>query len=241
MNSIVVQNIKYLKSLPTQFPQCRFNYSRNKMGASSSALKGRMTHISSRRDPHISIPFDADDLSRCLWWIIDNPAYWGQANFLSISAASPEWKGIIVWLIPLIQKLMMTVTWIEEPALSKWVRQIMNDSVDPPPHQNMEEAREVIEVLKHQTNDNQVSFLEITQKKLEENSPNPTTLWWHTFQTKRSKLTNDLITIASQDEGNFSIVAKKDKNCIQVLLQEQNRWITKITYSPIKIYIYLQK
>ena len=245
MDLIVSRNIKFLNSLvlPGQdnivFPESRFNYNRNKMGMSAYSLQGRMTHLSTQRDPHIWSPFDADDLSRCLWWIIDNPVHWEIKNFLSVASASPQWKGIILWFIPLVQELMMAPT-REEPDLSKWIRQIMNDSIDPPPHRNMEEAQNLIEILKSQYNDGPTSFLEIRQ-----HNPNPSagehTKLWQNFKTKPQKLTNDLVTLASTDKRNFYIVAKKNQNEIQVLLQEKNRWIRKITYAPTKISIYLQQ
>jgi hypothetical protein len=170
-----------------------------------------------------------------LWWIIDNPAYWKTANFISIAAAGPEWKGLIVWLIPLVRELMMRPTLVE-PRLSTWIRQIMNDSVDPPPHRHMEEAQQLIDSLKSRYTGGPTLFLEIRPA-----SPGNYTKLWPNFKTKPQQLTNDLITLASKDPGNFYIVAKKNQNEIQVLLQEHNRWVTKITYAPIQISIYLQK
>jgi len=255
MDPFISQNLTFLKSLPSVFPQSRFNYNRNKMGRSSCSLQGRMTHISTRRDPHIYPPFDADDLSRCVWWIIDNPAYWGKENFLSLATASPEWKGIIIWLIPLIQELMMTPT-REEPDLSKWIRQIMNDSIDPPPHQNMEEAIELVVALKSQYNDLSLaqelnpdlycSSLKISRQKLDPGEAADDILggnnlvrqqqFWKNFQSTPQKLTNDLITICSQNKGKFRIVASKNPAKglkIHILLDQMNRWTTKITYTPI--------
>ena len=243
MDLIVSQNIKFLRSLscPGQekivFPHSMFNYNRNKTGRSSYSLQRRMTHISTKRDPYIYFPFDADDLSRCLWWIIDNPAYWETVSFVSIAAASPEWKGLIVWFIPLVRELMIAPTLVE-PSLSTWVRQIMNDSVDPLPRRNMEEARQFIESLKNQyTDTGRASFLEIRHDSPKV-VPGKSTKLWANFKTKPQKLTNDLVTLASRDLGNFYIVAQKNQNEIQVLLQENNRWVTKITYAPIQTNIY---
>jgi len=134
MDTIAAKNIKFLRSLPVPiaFPRTLFNSNRTQRGRASSSLRRRMTRFTTKRDPYVYPPFDADDLSRCLWWIIDNPAYWKTANFISIAAAGPEWKGLIVWLIPLVRELMMRPTLVE-PRLSTWIRQIMNDSVDPPP------------------------------------------------------------------------------------------------------------
>lgn len=253
MESIVSQNIEFLKTLPrvhrNQFPQSRFNYTRNKMGVSSQSLQMLMTNRTSggRRSPDVSghwqemlwHPFDAEDLSRCLWYIISTPEVWGIKNFLSVSAASPQWKGIIVHLIPLIQELMMTPT-LEEPALSARIRQIMNDSIDPPPHRNMEEAQKLIEDLKTQTSaEGTTSFFEIRKT-----GKSPTAsrakclgmLEWQNFSSTPQKLTNDLITLASRDKGHFYIVASKTENEVQVLLKK-NRWITKITYSPVTMRI----
>ena len=281
MESIVSQNIDFLKTLRrvhrNQFPQSRFNYTRTKMGASSQSLQMLMTNRTSRgrRSPDVSghwqemlwHPFDAEDLSRCLWYIIFTPEVWGIENFLSVSAASPQWKGIIVHLIPLIQELMMTPT-LEEPALSARIRQIMNNSIDPPPHRNMEEAQKLIEDLKTQTSDSvtangvsdsvtangvsdsvtangvsdegTTSFFEIRKT-----GKSPTAsgrakclgmLGWQNFSSTPQKLTNDLITLASRDKGHFYIVASKTENEVQVLLKK-NRWITKITYSPVTMRI----
>ena len=254
MESIVSQNIDFLKTLRrvhrNQFPQSRFNYTRNKMGVSSQSLQMLMTNRTSRgrRSPDVSghwqemlwHPFDAEDLSRCLWYIIFTPEVWGIENFLSVSAASPQWKGIIVHLIPLIQELMMTPT-LEEPALSARIRQIMNNSIDPPPHRNMEEAQKLIEDLKTQTSaEGTTSFFEIRKT-----GKSPTAsgrakclgmLGWKNFSSTPQKLTNDLITLASRDKGHFYIVASKTENEVQVLLKK-NRWITKITYSPVTMRI----
>ena len=242
---IVSRTIKFLNSLvlPGQdkivFPRSRFNYNRNKMGLSACSLQRRMTHLSIQRDPHIKFPFDADDLSRCLWWLIDNPFHWEIADFLSIAAASPQWKGIIVKLIPLVQELMMTPT-REEPELSKWIRQIMNDSIDPPPHRNIEEARQILETLKRQENDKATS-LEIRQLNHYPFVYEEHMKLWRDFKTRPQKLTNDLITLASKDKRSFYIVASKHSGHVQVLLQKNNRWISKITWAPIFLRIYLVK
>ncbi len=226
MDSNISQTISFLKSFPNKkFPHSRFNYNRNKMGRSSGSLQWRMTHISSHRDPYVYFPFDADDLSRCLWWIIDNPVYWKKENFLSIANANPEWKGIIVWLIPLIQELMMTPT-REEPDLSKWIRQIMNDSIDPPPHHNMEEAAELVAALKRQYTGSPTSL------KISSDGSRV----WKNFQSDPQKLTNDLVTIASKHKGRFRIVAKNKKE-LQILFEQNNRWTTKITYAPVVVTI----
>ena len=244
MDPIISQNIFFLKSLPNLFPQSRFNYNRNKMGRSAHSLQRRMAHISFHHSRAYS-PFDADDLSRCLWWIIDNPVYWKKENFLSIGHASPEWKGIIVWLIPLIQELMMTPT-REEPDLSKWIRQIMNDFIDPPPHQNTEEATELVAALKIQYNndlelypDLYCSSLKISrppgETRFDEDVLSESSQVWENFQSDPQKLTNDLITIASRNKGKLRIVASKNKTEVQVLLEQNNRWTTKITYAPLTV------
>ena len=243
---IVSRNIKFLRSLllPGQenivFPRSRFNYTRNKMGMSASSLQRRMTPpLSTQRDPHINFPFDADDLSRCLWWILDNPVHWEIENFLSIASASPQWKGIIVKLIPLVQELMMTPN-REEPELSKWIRQIMNDSIDPPPHHNMEEAQQILGTLKCQEND-KPTLLEIRQPNTFPFVYKEHTKLWQDFKTRPQKLTNDLITLASKDKSDFYIVASKHSGHVQVLLQTNNRWINKITWAPIYLRISLVK
>ena len=245
MDSVISQIIPFLKSLPPLFPQSRFNYNRNKMGRSAHSLQGRMARISSHHRSKAYSPFDADDLSRCLWWIIDNPVYWKKENFLSIGHASPEWKGIIVWLIPLIQELMMTPT-REEPDLSKWIRQIMNDFIDPPPHQNTEEATELVAALKIQYNndlelypDLYCSSLKISrppgETRFDEDVLSESSQVWENFQSDPQKLTNDLITIASRNKGKLRIVVSKNKKEVQVLLEQNTRWITKITYAPLTV------
>ena len=245
MDLIVSRNIKFLNSLvlPGQdkivFPESRFNYNRNKMGMSAYSLQGRMTHLSTQRDPHIWSPFDADDLSRCLWWIIDNPVHWEIEKFLSIASANPQWKGLIVKLIPLVQELMMAPS-REEPELSKWIRQIMNDSIDPPPHRNIEEAQQILETLKRQEND-KATLLEIRQLNHYPFVYEEHMKLWRDFRSRPKKLTNDLITLASKDKRSFYIVASKHSGHVQVLLQKNNRWISKITWAPIFLRIYLVK
>lgn len=244
MDSVISQTILFLKSLPSDFPSSRFHYNRNRMGSSACSLRGRMTHISTRSDPHIFSPFDADDLSRCVWWIIDHPDYWKEENFLSIAMASPAWKGIVLWLIPLIQELMLTST-REEPDLSKWIRQIMNDSIDPPPHQNMEEAIELVADLTKQYNDDRelnpaliCSKLTINRHKVRADEDEDGNLRvrrqqyvWKDFQSSPPKLMNDLITICSKNKGRFRIVVER-LGAVQVLMEQNNRWITKITDTP---------
>jgi len=251
MASAISQIIRFLKSLPSDFPDSRFNYNRNRMGMSACSLRGRMTHVSTRSDPHIFSPFDADDLSRCLWWIIDHPDYWKEENFLSIAMATPAWQGIVLWLIPLIQELMLTST-REEPDLSKWIRQIMNDSIDPPPHQNMEEAIELVADLISQHNDARelnpaliCSKLTINLHKVradearsDEDEDEDGNLLvrrqqyvWKDFQSSPPKLTNDLNTICSKNKGKFRIVVARPGE-VRVLLEQTNRWSTKITDTP---------
>ncbi len=247
MDSVISQTILFLKSLPSEFPDSRFHYNRNRMGRSACSLQGRMTHISTRSDPHIFSPFDADDLSRCVWWIIDHPDYWKEENFLSIAMASPAWKGIVLWLIPLIQELMLTST-REEPDLSKWIRQIMNDSIDPPPHQNMEEAIELVAGLVSQHNNDLELNPALICSKLTINPHKRRTsvaqadedgnlrvrrqqYVWNDFQSSPPKLTNDLITICSKNKGRFRIVVERPGE-VKVLLEQNNRWTTKITDTP---------
>ena len=248
MDSVISQTILFLKSLPSDFPDSRFNYNRNRMGRSACSLQGRMTHVSTRSDPHIFSPFDADDLSRCLWWIIDHPDYWKEENFLSIAMATPAWQGIILWLIPLIQELILTPT-REEPDLSKWIRQIMNDSIDPPPHKNMEEAIELVADLISQHNGARELNPALICSKLTINPHNwePGKVrgdededvlvrrqqqFWKDFQSSRQKLTNDLITICSKNKGRFRIVVARPGE-VRVLLEQMNRWATKITDTPV--------
>ena len=248
MASAISQIIRFLDSLPSDFPDSRFNYNRNRMGRSACSLQGRMTHVSTRSDPHIFSPFDADDLSRCVWWIIDHPDYWKEENFLSIAMATPAWQGIVLWLIPLIQELILTPT-REEPDLSKWIRQIMNDSIDPPPHQNMEEAIELVADLISQHNDARELNPALICSKLTINPHNwePGKVrgdededvlvrrqqqFWKDFQSSRQKLTNDLITICSKNKGRFRIVVARPGE-VRVLLEQMNRWTTKITDTPV--------
>lgn len=248
MNSNITQTILFLKSLPSKFPSSRFNYNRNRMGVSAYSLKERMTHISSRNDPRAFPPFDGDDLSRCLWWIIDNPDHWKVENFLSVAMLSGAWKGVVVRLVPLIQELMLTPT-REEPGLSQWIRQIMNDSIDPPPHQNMKEAIDLVGALTRRHNAalelNPVlpcSTLKISHAAPQFSSGDKGEVGlvrrqrrvWEDFQSSPQKLTNDLITISSKNKGRFRIVVSKnpDKE-IHVLLDQNGRWATKIEYAPV--------
>ena len=248
MDSVISQTILFLKSLPSEFPSSRFHYNRNRMGRSACSLQGRMTHVSTRGDPHIFSPFDADDLSRCVWWIIDHPDYWKEENFLSIAMATPAWQGIVLWLIPLIQELILTPT-REEPDLSKWIRQIMNDSIDPLPHKNMEEAIELVADLTKQHNDARELNPALICSKLTINPHNwelgkvrgdededvlvrRQQQFWKDFQSSRQKLTNDLITICSKNKGRFRIVVARPGE-VRVLLEQMNRWTTKITDTPV--------
>lgn len=235
--------IPFLNSLPTEFPRSRFNYNRNRMGRSSCSLQKIMSPVSTRKETppakarSIYPPFDADDLSRCLWWIIDNPVYWKKKNFLSVAAASPEWNGIVVWLIPLVQELMLTPT-REEPDLSKWIRQIMNDSIDPPPPRDTGEAAELVGALKKRyTAGHSVSFtispqIGYRRDVLGENTLVCDRQVWENFRSSPQKLTNDLITLASKTKGGFRITASKAPGEIRVLLDQKNRWATKIAYAP---------
>ena len=248
MDSVISQTILFLKSLPSEFPDSRFHYNRNRMGRSACSLQGRMTPISTRSAPPIFSPFDADDLSRCVWWIVDHPDYWKEENFLSIAMATPAWQGIVLWLIPLIQELILTPT-REEPDLSKWIRQIMNDSIDPLPHKNMEEAIELVADLTKQHNDARELNPALICSKLTINPHNwePGKVrgdededvlvrrqqqFWKDFQSSRQKLTNDLITICSKNKGTFRIVVARPGE-VRVLLEQMNRWATKITDTPV--------
>ena len=247
MDSNIAQTILFLKSLPSQFPSSRFNYTRNRMGVSAYSLSERMTHVSSRNDPRAFPPFDGDDLSRCLWWIIDNPAYWKVENFLSVAMLSGAWKGVVVRLVPLIQELMLTPT-REEPGLSQWIRQIMNDSIDPP-HQNMKEAIDLVGGLTRRPNaalelnpDLPCSILEISLAGAKFSSGDEGEVglvrrqrrFWEDFQSSPKKLTNDLITISSKHKGRFRIVVSKnpDKE-MHVPLDQNGRWTAKIEYAPV--------
>jgi hypothetical protein len=138
---------------------------------------------------------------------------------------------------------MMTPT-REEPDLSKWIRQIMNDSIDPPPHRNMGEATELVVALKRRYttgrgapgSDSFTISLQMAKGGpdiLGENTLVCARRFWGNFQSSPQKLTNDLITIASESKGGFRIIASKTPgNEIRVLLDQKNRWATKITYAP---------
>ena len=238
MDKVIAQNISFLRSIKDvqDFPSSPFKRARGTMGESARALQRRMTFLSTKKDSSSSSPFDAEDLGQCLWWIIDNPSSWKKANFVSLARASPEWKGVVVGFVPLVRELMLTPTLVE-PRLSSWVRQITNDSVDPPPHRHLEEARRIIRVLKRQY----VLGGRLLGLEIRGDIPPPLDgEVWTRFKSSPQKLTNDLVTVASRDSGKFWIVVKKTPNHTQVLLQENNLWVTKIAYTPLQMSIYLK-
>ena len=111
------------------FPNAVFPASRGVMGVSSSALKAGLRGERRQRSFAECCPADADDLSRCLWYIVDHPEIWTLEDLRRMASMAPQWEGIVKSLVPLMQEFLLTPTLIG-PQRSVWVRQIMNREVD---------------------------------------------------------------------------------------------------------------
>lgn len=99
------------------------------MGLSSLALKAGMRDEAPDEICRGRFPGDADDLSRCLWYLVDHPDVWTRDHLRRMSSMSPQWEGILKSLLPLLQEFMVAPT-LTDPQRSAWVRQIMNQQVD---------------------------------------------------------------------------------------------------------------
>ena len=114
------------------FPDAVFPTNRGRMGLSSFALKAGLRGARQHAPGGSStgrFPADADDLSRCLWYLIDHPEIWSRDHFRRMASMAPQWEGILNSLVPLMQEFLLAPT-LTDPQRSAWVRQIMNRQVD---------------------------------------------------------------------------------------------------------------
>ncbi len=104
-----------------------FPTNRGQMGLSSEALKAGLWGLGGGTTNWF--PADADDLSRCLWYIVDHPEIWTRDHLRRMASMAPQWEGIVKSLVPLMQEYLLAPT-LTDPQRSVWVRQIMNRQVD---------------------------------------------------------------------------------------------------------------
>ena len=111
------------------FPNAVFPTNRGRMGLSSLALKAGLGGERRQRSFTGYFPADADDLSRCLWYLVDHPEIWTRDHLRRMASMAPQWEGIVKSLVPLMQEYLLAPT-LTDPQRSVWVRQIMNRQVD---------------------------------------------------------------------------------------------------------------